>query len=220
MFEKQLCFTLADTDDKVTFIKARTYTLREHMALNLAKTSADSDLLKKAYNEILEKNVKYLKDPTKIDAEIILINLIAASEHENEVRQDYTCECGHTESIKLDITKTYTEYSGASVKELYPIQKFKLKLRWPKLWADDDITKMIVECIEAIYIGNERIEIEDLNETELNDLYDLLTEEHIQKIKTLLLTPKPVLPVFIKCKSCGKQHVHIIKGFKEFTEIL
>uniref|UniRef100_A0AB38ZCD3 Baseplate hub n=1 Tax=Acinetobacter phage vB_AbaSt_W16 TaxID=3116434 RepID=A0AB38ZCD3_9CAUD len=214
MFEKKLSINL-DTES----VNAKTYTLREHTALNLAKLNADSELLKKAYSDILMNNTSYTHNE-KHQAELILIMLIAASEHEDIVQQDYTCECGHTQSVKLNVSHTYIDYNDVSIEELYPIDKFKLKLRWPKLWADDNITKMIVECIEAIYIGTERINIEDLNDTELNDLYELLTEEHLQKIKNILLTPKPVLPVPIKCKSCGKSHVHIIKGFKSFMEIL
>lgn len=79
---------------------------------------------------------------------------------------------------------------------------------------------MIVLCIEMIYVNGESILVEDLNEKELEDLYFIIIELDIVVIKDMFLKFIVYLVVLIKCLECGKIYVYVIRGFKEFFELL
>ncbi|ADG60097.1 baseplate hub [Acinetobacter phage Acj9] len=194
------------------------YTLRDHIAILASRINSDSDLMKKAYSDVLAKCVD--QKMNKHESELALIHLIAKSDHQDEVYQDFTCDCGYTQKAKIDIDKTYIDVDESSIETPYAFENYKVKFKWPKLWADDNVGSMVAESIEAIYIGNDRITVEDLTDLELDDLYDAFTEDHINSITKILLAPKVVLVQQVKCEKCGKAHVNVIKGLKEFIDIL
>lgn len=214
MFEKKFNVKLGSS-----VVECKSYSLRDYTSLIISKDSTISDNMKKVYSSIIEKCTGLMNLP-KHDAELVLINLIANSEHFGKVTQEYTCECGHVHDVELDVSKAQVDYGNSNLETLYPFKKFKVAFRWPELWDDDNVPLMIAKSIESIYVGDERIFVEDLNELELEDLYNAITEDDINYIKSFLLAPQPVLVVPIKCPKCGKSHVHIIKGFKEFVEVL
>lgn len=198
-------------------IKCSSYNLNDFIKLNLSKTVDGSELLKRTYSDIIHKctNGEVMN---KHESEFALIHIIAKSEHEDSVLVEYTCECGDISNVNLNLD--HISIDGIDSNLQLKLKTFNISFNWPNLWADDDIAKMIVDSIDAIYVGSERIELDDLSETELNDLYTAISEEHINYIKKMLLAPTPVLGVPIKCKSCGKSHIKKISGFKEFIEIL
>lgn len=199
-------------------IQCSTYTLRASTQLNLAKNAKNVELMKATYSEILNDHA--VADLPKHDAELVLINLIAKSEHEEDVKIPYVCECGHMHEVTLKPENMYIDYGESDIEKLYPFDKFKVKFTWPALWADDNVTEMIVKSMRTIYAKDEQIDLEDLSEDELNDLYDAITEDDIKKIKKLLTSPKPVAVFSLKCPQCEKRSVETIKGFKSFVELL
>ncbi len=214
MFEKKFKVKLNDG-----FVDCKTYSLREYLAISIAKTNASSSPLKEAYSNLI-KNSTNGKDFAKHDAELILINLLANSENEDTPTQEFTCTCGESHKVKINVKNAYVDYGDSNLAKFYPFKKFKIELQWPKLWDDDDIPGMIAKSIKAIYVGTERLTIDDLSDVEITDLYSAISEDDINNIKKILLAPKPILPVAINCPHCGKSHVHVISGFKEFLEVL
>lgn len=202
-------------DKEITF---KRYTLRDHMNILVSKINSDSELMKKAYSEVLGKCIG--QKLNKHESEFALINIIAKSDYEDKVIQNYTCDCGVVIPAEIKIENAYIDFAEESIDELYSFKKFKVKFKWPDLWADDDIVSMILKSIEAIYVGNERIEIDDLNDAEMDDLIEAISETDINNITKKLLAPKPVLPVSVKCPACGKSHSHVLIGFKQFIEVL
>ena len=200
-------------------IKCKAFTLKEYLNLIIAKSNSNSDLMKLAYNEIIKNNTN-ATNLSKHDAELILVNLIIKSEYENSVYKDYVCECGNEIKVEIDPSKIRVDYDGKNINDLYPFDKFKLLFKWPELWSDDNIADMIVRCIDSIFVGDERIKLDDLSEEELDDLYELLTLDEIEKIKDFLLAPQISLIVSFKCDKCGKRHTKTIKGLKSFLEII
>lgn len=205
-------------DSKI--IDCQTYTLEDYMKILVSRRADNSDEIKKVFDKIIKKYTD-AKNLSKHEAELLLINLIAYSQNETgQFKINYGCDCGETIPVNLKLNQTYIDYNDTDINELYNFNKFKLKLKWPDLWDDDDIPSMIAKCIEAVYVGNERIEIDDLNEQEIVDLYSAISEDDIMSMKNILLSPKPVLPVAFDCPKCGKKHIESISGFKKFIEVL
>lgn len=212
MFEKKFKVKVGN---KV--INCTSYTLRDYTELAFSKNGSGSELMKQKYNEILSEHTD-ADNLVKHEAELLLINLTAQSEHEEIPSLKYTCECGHQHNVSVDVSKAYISGDDTIAEHSFP--KFKIGFKWPKLWDDDDVGSMIANCIDVIYAKDERVKVEDLELNELDDLYDAITESDINSIKEILTAPIVVLPVSITCPECGKRHIHVIKGFKEFLEIL
>lgn len=200
-------------------IECKPYTLRDYVALNLSKTTGTVELMKQTYSRILAESTGGQK-LNKHESELALVNIIARSEHFEETMLDYECECGFEFKTKVNIAHATVDYNDSDISKLYKFKNFSIALKWPDLWADDDVTSMIVNAIDAIYVGDERIEINDLSDAELDDLFNAITEDDINYIKKILLAPKVSLGVPVKCPNCGKLHAHQIIGFKEFVDIL
>lgn len=198
-------------------VKCKSYTLRDLVKISLTKTASDSEPLKKIYSEILSKCVLSDTKFNKHESELLLIHLIAQSESEDCPKLEYTCECGKTKKVNLNLN--HISIDNLDTPLILKLKNFSIKFKWPDLWADDDIASMIAKSIEAIYVGDERIELDDLTDTELNDLYSAITDEHIDYINKMLTAPVPVLGVPVKCE-CGKTSVEKLIGFKAFMDVI
>lgn len=200
-------------------VECKPFTLEDYIKFLFAKSSDNSDLIKKWMNDILETNTS-AKDLPKHEAEILIVNLLAKSLNESDIFQEYVCECGHEFDVKIDVSKIFTNYNDVSINDLYSLRDFKLSLKWPKLFEDDNVAQMIVNSIKEIYVGDDCIPIEELSDVELNDLYSAITPEDMDNIKNILLSPTIQLAAPIVCPECGKNHIHMISKFKEFIRIL
>lgn len=200
-------------------VECKPFTLEDYTKFLFARSSENSDLIKKWMSDILETNTN-AKDLSKHESEILIVNLLAKSLNESDIYQEYVCDCGNEFDVKIDISKIFTNYNDVSIDDLYLLNDFKLSLAWPKLFEDDNVAQMIVNSIKDIYVGDDCIPIDDLSELELNDLYSVITPEDMDKIKNILLSPTIQLAAPIVCPECGKNHVHTISKFKEFIRIL
>lgn len=200
-------------------IECKPFSLKDYMNFLLAKSANDSELIKKWFYEILDKNTD-LKTRTKHIVEYVIVNLLMKSLNENDVFQEFVCECQHEFFVKINPSKIMIDYGEESIENLYDFGAFKISLKYPNVFEDDDIIKMVVNSIESIYVGDDIIPISELSDYELNDLYNAIQPKDIEKIKNILLSPTLKLATPIVCPKCGKSHVHIISGFSEFIRIL
>ena len=200
-------------------VKCNVITLNDYIKFLFAKSSDNSDLIKKWMTDILKSNTS-ANDLNKHESELVIVNLLSKSLNETTATQEYECECGNKFNVDIDTTKAYINYSDKDISELYAFKNFKILFKYPELFADDNVPKMIVDCIDSIFVGDDRISITDLNDAELDDLYSAITPEDMERIRDILLGPKIQLAVPVKCPKCGKSHVHVITGFKEFIRII
>lgn len=214
MFEKRFTVDLGNKR-----VNCKTYSLREYLQVIFSKNSHSSDLIKKAYSDIIKNNVEG-DGFNKHESELLLLNLILHSEHENEPKLKYVCSCDHEFETIIKPQYIQIDYDKSDINIPYKFTNFSIKFKWPDLWDDDNITLMIAKCIEYIYVGDERIKVSDLSDAELDDLYDAIQPEDIEKIKNILLKPKVVAGVPVKCPKCGKTEVKVLKGFKEIESVI
>lgn len=199
-------------------VECKPFTLKKYSDYLIAKTVDDSTPIKNWMNDVLATCTNLETDKRHI-AQYIIINLMYKSLNQHDIFQEYVCECGHEFDVKIDPSKISIKTDNL-IDELYDLKSFKISLKHPKLFADDDLSSMIVDCIDSIYVGDDVIKIDDLSDYELNDLFNAITTDDMDKLKDILLEPELQLNVPIVCPKCGKAHVHSIVGFNEFIRIL
>ncbi|ENP1743039.1 gp26 family baseplate hub assembly chaperone [Salmonella enterica] len=194
-------------------INCRAFTLKEYLELITAKNNGSVEVIVKK----LIKDCTNAKDLNRQESELLLIHLWAHSLGEVNHENSWKCTCGTEIPTHINLLHTQID---APEDLWYTLGDIKIKFRYPKIFDDKNIAHMIVSCIETIHANGESIPVEDLNEKELEDLYSIITESDIVAIKDMLLKPTIYLAVPIKCPECGKTHAHVIRGLKEFFELL
>ncbi|QQG32140.1 baseplate hub subunit [Citrobacter phage CkP1] len=194
-------------------VQCRAFTLEEYK--DLIKAKADGAIKTQVLKLI--KDCTNAKDLNKQESESLVVQLWANSLGEVNHQNTWVCSCGH--EIVTPINFTFVQIDDPE--DLwYSLAGFKIKLKYPKLFDDENIIQMIAESIESIYVNGETISVEELNDHEINDLHSAITEDDIIHIKEILLKPTVSLAVPIKCDKCGEQHIHVIKGLKEFFKLI
>ncbi|ANA49532.1 baseplate hub [Salmonella phage vB_SnwM_CGG4-1] len=194
-------------------IECRAFTLEEYKNLIVSKQQGS---IKQSVLDLI-KNCTNAKNLNKQESELLLVNLWSHSLGEVNHQNTWVCSCGHETQVPINFTFAQID----EPEELwYNLRHFKIKLRYPNLFEDENIASMISSCIQTIHVNGETIGIEDLNNKEIEDLYSAITEDDIINIKNLLLKPTVQLAVPVKCSECGENHVHIIKGLKEFFKLI
>lgn len=194
-------------------ISCRAFTLEEYLNLITAKNNGK---LKGAVQELI-KNCTSAKDLNKQEAELLLVHLWSQSLGEVNHENTWKCTCGHESKVYINLLHTRIDDSDDL---WYTLGDIKLKLRYPELFDDENVAEMIVKCMESVYSNGENININDLNEREINDLYAYITEQDVVNIKELLLKPTVNLSLPVKCEACGENHIHTLRGLKDFFEIM
>lgn len=196
-------------------INCRAFTLKEYLELITAKKNGSvEEIVKKLIKDCTNAKAK---DLNRQESELLLIHLWAHSLGEVNHENSWKCTCGTEIPTHINLLHTQVD---APEDLWYTLGNIKIKFHYPKIFDDKNIAHMIVSCIETIHANGESIPVEDLNEKELEDLYSIITESDIVAIKDMLLKPTVYLAVPIKCPECGKTHAHVIRGLKEFFELL
>lgn len=197
-------------------IQARAFTLDEYRELIEARVAGDTE-------KIQHLTIKLVSECTtarmvnRQECEWIIVNLWAHSLGEVNHTHTWTCTCGKETSV--DMNFSHAQIIDESTELWYAKPNFKIKLRYPQIFEDADYGAMIASCIEYIVAGEEQIDIEDLNDAEMQDLFANISIQDMQNIIEILMAPKLVLAVPITCE-CGIHAVHTITGIKEFLELM
>lgn len=194
-------------------IECRAFTLREYKDLLKAKLDGRmEDEILKLFNKCT--NAERL---TKQEGELLLVNLWAQSMGEVNMERTWQCSCGKEIQVPINLTHASIDSNDEL---LYSFPGFKIKFKYPGLFEDKNTAQMVAECIDYIITEtDEQIKVEDLTDHELEDLYSVITTEDITNIAEMLVKPQLQLAIPISCE-CGENHVHVIKGLKEFFKML
>ncbi len=192
--------------------KCRAFTLGEYK--DLMKAKADGNI-KDTVLDILNKCTN-ARNLTKQESEMLLVKLWAHSTGEVNINTVYTCEC--EKEILVPINMNYIQLDDVQ-DIIYDFKNFKIKFKYPKIFEDSNKALMVASCIDYIIVGDEKLKVDDLTEQELSDLYTAITTEDMIKISDMLVNPTIYMAIPIQCE-CGKSHIKVIKGLKEFFRLL
>lgn len=193
-------------------IKCRAFTLGEYRDLMQAKLNGN---LKEHIQNLLWTctNATGL---TKQESELLIVKLWAHSTGEVNSDAVHICDCGKENLVSINMNYAQLDEAEDLV---YDFKNFKIKFKYPRIFDDSNIARMISTCIDYIIVGEEKLLIDDLTEQELSDLYGAITTEDAKRIADALLKPSIYLAVPVQCE-CGKSHIKLIKGLKEFFRLL
>ncbi|AHY25172.1 baseplate hub [Pectobacterium bacteriophage PM2] len=194
-------------------IECRAFTLREYKNLLIAKSEGRlEDAIKKLF-----KDCTNAKDLPKHEAELLLVKLWAHSLGEVNVERIWGCDCGKEIIVPINLIRAGIDSTDDL---LYVFKDFKIQFKYPGIFEDKNKAVMVASCIEYIITNSgEQLKVDDLSDVELDDLYSAITNVDIDQISDMLTKPKIQLAIPIKCE-CGKDHIHVVSGLKEFFKLL
>ncbi|ADI96431.1 gp26 baseplate hub subunit [Acinetobacter phage Ac42] len=202
-------------------VSCKALSVSQYLEILSTRGTHNIEALQNLLIDILDKNTN-AKNISKHSLEMLIIVLIAKSINEGKVDTPYNCACGRTFSVPIDYSSVQIGYPKdyPGLKEPLSIGSFKVRLKYPSLFEDQNIYSLIVNSLDQIMTNEQVLKIDELSDVELETLQSLITTEHINKIKDLVLGPKPYVAVPVKCE-CGKSEVHVIDGFnKLFKAVL
>ena len=113
----------------------------------------------------------------------------------------------HTNKVQL------TDTIGVIMK--YP--DFRMLTGIQNLNTFEDTMKMLKNCIEYIYDGDEVYDIADSDDEEVSEFLESLSQMQFQKINTFFETmPQCVTDANVKCPDCGWTNTFKLRGITDF----
>lgn len=218
-------------------IKYRPFLVKEEKLLFLAKEADDINEVVKCIKQIIsnccldEIDVDSL--PT-FDIEMFFLHLRINSVGEN-VQMIYTCDsviddniCAHKTEFELELKNVQyiVEPDHSNVIKLN--DSVGLKFNYPTLNIPDAILndkfeenayEIIGEYLDCVFDESQVYKTKDLSKEELNNFFDNLSLEHVQKIKNFFIkNPKVALKQNVICSKCSKEKQIELEGILNFFE--
>ena len=226
--------TIPSSGEKVSY---RPFLVKEEKTLLMAMESKDTAAMTKAMQDIItactdgEVNPK---DLAPYDLEFFFLQLRGRSVGEIievnaprppnfEATEEDICEL----SINIDDIKVDTSKIKPSKIEIS--DKIGIKMKFPEIDAIQkyssiegamkaaDIFKLIIECIEYIWDGDEIFKAKDSTKKELNDFLDSLNTQQFNKIKDFFESmPRLSHDIDWVCPKCEKSKPLTLMGIDAF----
>jgi hypothetical protein len=215
-------------------VKYRPFLVREEKALLMAQQSEDAIVMVDTLKNIIKSCILSEIDVDNLatfDLEYIFTQLRAKSVGEN-IELIFPCDTCEDEKarvqISFDITKlevhkspehekTIALFGDVGVSMKYPTIQVIQKLE--KLDTDnlDDIFKVMAECIEYVYQGDEIFYAKEQEPGEMVEFLNNLTSEQFKKVQKFFETmPKIKQEVDYNCPVCKKAHHKVLEGIQSF----
>ena len=231
--------TIPSSGEKVSY---RPFLVKEEKTLLMAMESKDTAAMTKAMQDIITSctngEVKP-KDLAPYDLEYFFLQLRGRSIGEiievnapRPVNFEACCEEATEEDIcKLSINIDDIKIDTSKIKpaEIEISDKIGIKMKFPEIDAIQkyssvegamkaaDIFKLIIECIEYIWDGDEIFKAKDHSKKELNDFIDSLSSGQFQQVREFFESmPRLSHDVDWKCPRCGKSKTLVLTGVDSF----
>lgn len=223
-------------------VKFRPFLVKEQKILLMAMESGDPKSIQNATLDVLNTcivtpNFEITKTPI-IDIEYLFLQLRAKSVGE-VVESKYRCnnevvtedgktkECGNIMESKVNLTDIVPVQETVVDPEIHLTDKIIIKMKYPEfqILSDssdlEDITamtfKMIANCIEYIFDGEQFYYANETSEEELIEFIENLSQEQFEKMEEFFNNmPKLTKKVEMTCKKCGYNHTFNVEGLDDF----
>ena len=229
---------LPSTGQKVTF---RPFLVKEEKTLLMAMESGDTDSMTKAMQDIItscSENTVNTKELAPFDIEYFFLQLRGRSIGETlDIKvprpEDFKCCKGADEKdfceFQINIDDIKIDTSGTASAEIQINKKIGLKLKFPNIELvqkyasagenikSENVFKLIAECIDYIWDGDEIFKSKDSTKKELDDFLESLSSGQFNKIREFFESmPKLSHEVDWKCSKCKKSKTLAITGVDSF----
>lgn len=215
-------------------VKYRPFLVREEKALMIAQQSEDPMVMVNTLKDVIKSCVVgefNAEELATFDLEYIFTQLRAKSVGET-VDLIFPCDVCEDEKarvqISFDITKLQVEtlpdhdskvhlFGDVGVVMKYPTMQVLKKLQNLDTNNLDDLFKIVAECIDYIYQGNELFYGKEQSQEELLEFINNLSSEQFAKIQKFFETmPRLKQEVNYNCPVCGKSHHKVLEGLQSF----
>lgn len=215
-------------------VKYRPFLVREEKALMIAQQSEEPMVMVNTLKDVVKSCVTgdfNADELATFDLEYIFTQLRAKSVGET-VDLIFPCDVCEDEKarvqISFDITKLQVEkspdhqnkihlFGDVGVVMKYPTMQVLKKLQNLDTNNLDDLFKIVAECIDYIYQGDELFYGKEQSQEELLDFINNLTSEQFAKVQKFFETmPRLKQEVNYNCPVCGKSHNKVLEGLQSF----
>ncbi len=215
-------------------VKYRPFLVREEKALMIAQQSEDAMVMVNTLKDVVKTCVVgdfNVEELATFDLEYIFTQLRAKSVGET-VDLIFPCDVCDDEKarvkISFDITKLKVEKSPEHENKIYLFGDVGVVMKYPTMQVLkklqnldtnnlDDLFKIVAECIDYIYQGNELFYGKEQTQEELLDFINNLTSEQFSKIQKFFETmPRLKQEVDYNCPVCGRDHHKVMEGLQSF----
>ena len=229
--------TVPSTGQKIEY---RPFLVKEEKALLIAAEDGSSATITKAMKDIINACTEGeldLKELASFDIEYIFLQLRGKSvgdviELNLKKPEKITCEdeqCPNASQATVDIRDIVMDTSKMEKPEVELTKEIGVKLNFPQIdsvqkyikpggeLGTNDIFKMIIDCIEYIWEGDEIYKSKDSTKKELNDFIESLSTEQFNKIRKYFESmPKLRHEITWKCSKCEKTSPLVLEGLDSF----
>jgi len=229
--------TIPSTGKKIEY---RPFLVKEEKALLIAAEDGSPATITKAMKDIItactEGEVK-LKELASFDIEYIFLQLRGKSVGDiieiNLQKPDrIKCEeevCPNAAQISVDIRDIVMNTSDMEKPEIELTEDVGVKLNFPQIdtiqkyvktggtLGTEDVFKMIIDCIDYIWDGDEIYKAKDSTKKELNDFIESLSTEQFNKIRKYFESmPRLTHEITWTCPKCEKSAPLVLEGLDSF----
>ena len=231
---------IPSTGEKISF---RPFLVKEEKTLLMAMESGDSQSMSRAMQDIISSCTEGqvdLKSLAAFDIEYFFLQLRGRSIGEALTIHpsrplDFTCceEATPEDSCEIHINLEDISLNTKEIKspEINITKDIGLKLQYPRIetvqkYASDgedikseNVFKLIVECIDYIWDGDEVYKAKDSTKKELDEFIESLSSSQFIKVREFFESmPRLSHEIDWKCPKCEKYKSLLIQGIDSFFE--
>lgn len=214
-------------------VRFRPFLVKEEKALLIAQQSEDPKVMISTLKSIIEDCVEGINADTLaiFDYEYLFTQIRSKSVGEFADLVFLCDDCTDEKAripISMDITKFAVKFNPEHNNKIELTDSIGVIMKYPNLDTIgelekaskgdvDSVFKLVTECIEFIYDGDEVFPIKEQTKEEVLEFLNNLTQEQFSKIETFFDTmPKMSQPVKYDCPVCGKHHDKVLEGIESF----
>lgn len=215
-------------------VKYRPFLVKEEKALLIAQQSEDAVVMVETLKNVIKNCLLTEIDVDLLatfDLEYIFTQLRAKSVGEN-IELIFPCDTCEDEKAKVQISFDITKlkvvksedhkknielFGDVGVQMKYPTIQIIQKLEKLDTNNLDDLFKIMAECVEFVYQGDEVFYAKEQEPGEMIEFLNNLTSEQFKKVQHFFETmPKIKQEVDYNCPVCKKAHHKVLEGIQSF----
>ena len=207
-------------------IKFRPFLVKEEKILLTAMEDGEQSSMMNAVKKIIKNCVQSKIDVDKLpifDIEYIFLKLRAKSVGEKSNINLKCQECETQNEVEIDMEKIEVFKPKDHNRKIMINDEVGVMMSYPVITTagvdEQDGMKIVQDCIEMIFNGEETHERGSYTEKELNDFIESMDSKQFGKIKNFFDTmPKLQHSIEFNCVSCGKENFIMLEGLDSFFE--